>query len=261
MPKRRVDLRLRWEQLQQLSRREIKRRYKDTALGMLWIVFFPLVQSLVISAAFILVFGQQLPGQPVHFFPLIVFSGFVLWNFVSNSASQALTAFSGNRELVINQPLSLLLLPLANTVIKLNDFVIDCVVLAVLVSIFIHHPTVAWFALIPLTFALTVFVAGLCLLFSLLYQFARDVGHLMSFILSVWFWLSPIFYPAELIGSRFRFFNLNPLVHFLAAFRQILLYNQADGLKILKLTVMSLVLFAFSLLIFNRRKKLIYDLI
>lgn len=253
-------LRLTWERLFHLVRRDIKSRYKDTVLGLMWILLTPLIQAIVISFVLAKVMGIRASSLPPELFPFVILTGLTAWNMISHSISNAMTIFVNNRDLVRNQPIPLILLPLSTVVVKLFDFVVETVFLLPLLAL-IHHPVGAIIGLlVPFTLALFLFTVGVSLIFSTIYMYIRDIGHLVSFILSIWFWVSPIFYPAELIPSHLRFFNLNPLVHILATFRQILLYQQADPVKLSKLLLMSLVVAVVGVVIFQRQRKIILDI-
>lgn len=242
-----------------MVRRDIKRRYKDTALGLLWIILTPLIQSVVISYVFVKVIGIQSTQLPASLYPFIVLTGLTAWNYISHTISQAIGLFTINRELVQNQPIPLLLLPLSSSLVKLFDFMVETGFLVVLLIIIKHAPGWEVLLLIPFTFSLFLFVTGLSFLFSLIYLYVRDVGHVVSFILSVWFWLSPIFFPAEIIPERLALFNANPMIHILASFRNIMLYHTSDPLKDSKLLVLSLAVFLFGAMVFSRYSKKAYD--
>lgn len=251
--------RLNRERLGFLVLREIKSRYKDTTLGLVWVIITPIIQAFVISFFLVKIIGLSAPSIPTQQMPLVVLSGLILWNFVSRSFAQAMSTFSGRRELIINQPLPLILLPLSDSLTKLFDFVVDTLVLVIMSWIVIGHLGWSLLALIPFTLILWIFGAALALLSSLIEVVVRDVGHLVSFFLSIWFWFSPIFYPAEIIPVHYRFINLNPLVHFLAAYRQIILGQTVDIEKMAKLIVMSTVIGLFSWWVFRRYQKRIYE--
>lgn len=254
-------LRLRFEQLLYLVRRDIKKRYKDTVLGLLWIVLTPLIQSVVISFVLVRIIGVESGSLPARLYPFIVLTGLTTWNYISHTVSQAMGLFTANRELVQNQPLPLILLPLSSALVKLFDFVIDGAFLILLLIIIGYSPGWLVLLIVPFSLALFLFVTGLSLLFSLIYLYIRDVGHLVSFILSVWFWLSPIFFSAELIPPHLALFNLNPMVHILASFRNILLYHIADPMKEAKLLVMGLVVFTAGVVVFRRYARKAYEII
>lgn len=255
----RRQLRLYFELLVELARRETRRRYKDTLLGWLWIILIPLLQSAVIAFLFVRLSGIDLTYDNTPYV-LIVLSGFTMWNFVSHTVSQSMTALSGNMELINTQPLPLSVLPLSVVFVKTYDWLTELlvfIVISILMTGVLPHSF--WLGIVPLTASLILFVAGLSLIISLIGSLIRDAGHLISLFLSVWFWMTPLLYPAERIADRFKWINLNPLVHFLAAFRQISLYDVLDVDKLAKLFVCSAVFFLFALLFFHRQSWRIYD--
>ena len=243
----------------ELARRETRRRYKDTILGWLWIILIPLLQSAVIAFLFVKMAGIDLSGTNEPYV-LLVLSGFTVWNFVSHTVSQSMTALSGNMDLINTQPIPISLLPLSGALVKTYDWLTEVLVfIVVAIMVTGQLPTTFWQGIVPLVVSLTLFVAGLSLIISLIGSLIRDAGHLVSLFLSIWFWLSPIFYPAERIASRFGLINLNPLIHFLAAFRQISLDGILDVDKLAKLFVCSAVFFVVSLVVFQRQSWRIYD--
>lgn len=251
--------RLYYELLLELARRETRRRYKDTILGWLWIILIPLLQSAVIAFLFVRLAGVNLAvtGTP---YVLLVLSGFTVWNYVSHTVSQAMSSLTENRELINTQPIPLSLLPLSGALVKTYDWLIEVVVFAILTVILTHALPVSFLiGILPLAISLILFVAGLSLLAAVVGGLVRDAGHLVSLFLSVWFWLSPIFYPAERISANFGLINLNPLIHFLAAFRQIALDGVVDAEKLAKLFVGSVGFFLVSLLLFQRTTWRTYD--
>lgn len=258
---RRQWLKLNRERLGFLVKREIKSRYKDTWLGLLWIIITPIIQALVISFFLVKILGLSAPGVEAHTMPLVVLSGLVLWNFVSRAFSQSMSAFSGRRELVITQPLPLAIFPVTDSLTKLFDFVIDTLVVVIMAVVVTQSFSWNLLWLPVLGGILWLFVVGLCLLASLIEVRVRDVGHLVSFFLSIWFWSTPIFYPAELVPSQYQFMNLNPLLHFLASYRQIILSATLDVEKLSKLFILSTVWLVVAVFIFNKNRRHIYDVV
>jgi ABC-type polysaccharide/polyol phosphate export permease len=242
-----------------MARRETRRRYKDTILGWLWIILIPLLQSAVIAYLFVRLAGVDFAasGYP---YVLLVLSGFTVWNFISHTISQAMSAISSSMDTVNTQPISLSILPLSGALVKTYDWIIEVIVFVVLtVALTGSIPASFFIGIGPLAISLMLFVAGLALLASLIGIFMRDAGHLVSLFLSVWFWLSPIFYPAERIASRFSYINLNPLIHFLSAFRQIGLEGMLDIDKLAKLFVGSCLFFIASFMVFRKVAWRIFD--
>lgn len=247
------------EQLNALAKRETHRRYKDTLVGWLWIILVPILQSAVIAFFFVRFVGltRQSPNSP---YLLIVLSGYTVWNYVSHTVSQAMSAFTSNMDLINTQPLPLILLPLTNTWVKTLDWVVSLVMFAVVTAFMTGSlPTSFWLGLLPFGLALAMFVSSLAILAALAGSLVRDIGHLVSLLLSLWFWISPIFYPAHLIPSALSALNLNPLMHFLAAFRQISLEGILDLEKLSKLLIVSAGCLLLSLLLYRRLAWRIYD--
>jgi len=258
-PPRKYWFKINFERLIVLTQKEIRSRYKFTVLGWLWIILTPIIQALVISFFLVKVIGLKAPGTETIELPVIILSGLTVWNFVSRTIIQSMNTFIMNKGLVKNNYLPLFLLPLSNTIVKFIDFLTDTAVVLIIVFALQLQTQINILALILFAICLFIFVYALSLFFSLINIFVRDFGHLISFILSIWFWSSPIFYPATLIAPKLWFVNLNPLVHMLASFRQIMLTNTFDSDKLIKIFLMSVVLLILTNFFFMRNQKKVYD--
>ena len=252
-------LRVNYERLINLIQKEIRARYKFTLLGWLWIILTPIIQALVISFFLVRVIGLKSSDVNNDILPIIILSGLTVWNFLSRTISQTMNTFISNKGLVKNNHLPLFLLPLANTIVKFIDYLLDTLVLIIIVYLLHLQIQINFLALIFLSFCIFIFGYALSLIASLFNIFIRDFGHLISFILSIWFWSSPIFYPAKLISPNLWFVNLNPIVHILASYRQIILTNTLDLEKLLKVFGMAAITLLIANIFFMRNKHKVYD--
>jgi len=253
-------LRINYERLVNLVQKEIRARYKFTFLGWLWIILTPIIQALVISFFLIKVIGLKTPDANDSLtLPIIILSGLTVWNFISRTMTQSMNAFILNRNLVKNNYLPLFLLPLSNTIVKFIDYLLDTTVLIIIIFILGLGVKINLLALIFLSFTIFLFVYALSLISSLINVFIRDFGHLISFFLSIWFWSSPIFYPASLIAPELWFVNLNPVVHILASYRQIVLTNQLDLEKLIKVFGLAIIFLVIANIFFMSNRKKVYD--
>jgi len=204
-----------------LAWRDVKVRYKQTALGVAWIVLQPLLSTVV----FTLIFGMllQVPsdGAPYALFAL---AALVPWNYFSGSLNRVGTSLVSSASLLTKVYFPRLVIPLSGVVSTLVDFAVG---LAVLVILLVAYrvplgPHVLW---LPAFLLLAIAAAlGFGLWLAALNVKYRDVNYLIPFLLQIWIYVTPVVYGASLIPERFRFLlALNPMTGVVEGFRWSLL--------------------------------------
>jgi ABC-2 type transport system permease protein len=218
------------EILLNLVRKELKVKYAASVLGALWSVLSPLVY-LAVFAFVARVLGAGIPDYPVY-----LLSGLLAWNLFSASMTSGARSVLDNGNLVKKVAFPHEILPLSAVGVALVDFVLQSAVLFVFILVSGYGLHVPELALWPAAFVtLLVLTVALSLWFSALNVRYRDVGHLLSIGLLVWFWATPIVYAGYQVqelarsGSRevlglpaFALYFLNPLVAIVGAFQRAL---------------------------------------
>ncbi|HVN59804.1 MAG TPA: ABC transporter permease [Gaiellaceae bacterium] len=198
--------------------RDVKVRYKQTALGVLWAVIQPFAAMVIFSIIFGRLANIQSPyGVP---YPLFVFTGLLPWQYFSSCLTSSAQSVSGNANLVTKVYFPRLIVPLAAIVSPLIDFMFAFIVLLGLFVFYSYPPH--WHAVaIPVFLGmalLTAFGAGLWL--SALNVRYRDIPYVMPFIVQIWFFLTPVIYPVTLVPPRFHWIiALNPMSGVIDGFR------------------------------------------
>ena len=215
-----LDLREVWrfrDLLLALALRDVKLRYRQTALGVGWV----LIQPLLAAGIFALVFGRvaKLPSEGLPYF-LFSYAGLLAWNAFHSTLSKASTSLVGNAQLVSKVYFPRLALPLSTVLSTVLDFVIGLALLAVLMAAYRVAPTPA-VLLLPLWFVLVVLLAtGLGLFASALTVSYRDVQYILPVIIPFLLYASPVGYSVSAVPHNLRpLFLLNPLTGLLEAFR------------------------------------------
>ena len=202
------------ELLRQLVIREIKLRYKRSVLGFVWTVLNPLLAMVIFTMVFSRIFG----GQP-HY-PLYVLTALLGWNLFSLGTSRGLDSVVLNGPLIRKVFVPKAIFPVAAIVSQIVNFVFTLVPLFVLMMALgaSFSPNLLWLP-VPLL-SLTCFALGIALLLGTFNVFFRDVKYFYEAGLLAWFYATPIFYPAEIIPSKFQLLlHLNPMYGLLESLR------------------------------------------
>ena len=229
--------RVRVELLTELVRKDLKVKYKNSALGFIW----SLANPLLYLAVFTLVFTELLDNG-IEAFPVLFMSGFLVWNFFNLATLSGTGSVVGNANLVRKVRFPRVVLPLSSVGFAGVHFVLQLGVLLVLLAVFYRDafgPQLV--LLVPALAVVTVFATGMALLASAVNVRFRDVEHLLEVILLAWFWLTPIVYPVtfvrdQLAGSPwlFRLYMANPMAGVVTAMqRAIYVHPVAGGRQIL----------------------------
>ena len=204
-----------------LTWREIKVRYKQTALGVGWAILQPLFAMLIFS----LFFGRlgKLPSDGIPY-PLFVFAGLVPWTFFSNALTSSSNSLVNSSHLISKIYFPRLALPLSSILSGLVDFGLAFCLLLVIMAYYRVAPsaTSLWLPLLVLLAAVTSLGVGLWL--SALNVEFRDIKHTLPFLTQMWMFGTPIAYPSSMLPAKWRIlYGLNPMVGVVEGFRWALL--------------------------------------
>lgn len=261
-----LDLKDFWtyrELLYFLTWRDVKVRYKQTAIGVVWAILQPVLTTVIFTVIFSAL--ARFESQTVPY-PLFALSGFLIWLFVFNAISFAANSLVGNSNLVTKIYFPRLIVPISATLSGLFDLLFSFAVLAVLMIYYVSQNaiTLSWqIVLMPVFIVLAIILTvSLGTLFSALNVRFRDVKFALPFALQVWMFASPIFYPPEILSEKARFvLAFNPLTGILQGFRAALFGGNFDWFAIGVSAAMVVVLMLGSLFVFKRMEDDFADLI
>ena len=240
--------------------RDIKLRYKQTALGIAWVVLQPLIAALIFAA----IFGRlaKLPSDGAPYL-LFVFCGLTAWNYFSQALQRAGNSLVSNAQLVSKIYFPRLLIPLAHTLAVLVDFVVMLLVLFVMMAIYHVAPSIRILALPVFLLLATLTATGVALWFSALGVKYRDFMYALPFLVQVWMYASPVVYPMSLIPVRWQlWFALNPATGFIEGFRWSVLGTGAFDQRLLLITIaVSILSFLSGTFFFRRVERSFADVI
>lgn len=240
--------------------RDVKVRYKQTFLGVLWAVLQPLLVMLV----FTVIFGHfaRLPSDGAPY-PLFVYCALVPWAFFAQALSQSANSLVDSSHLISKASFPRLVIPLAAALGAAVDSGVTLILLVCMLAIYGIAPTPALIA-VPVFLALAFMAAvavGVCL--SALNVRYRDVRYTIPFLVQLWFYATPIIYPAGLITGPWRFvLALNPLTGVIEGCRWALIgAGTLDGLALALSIGLSFLLLVAGLYYFRRVERRFADVI
>lgn len=208
--------------LSELVRRRVKTQYRNSALGMFWTVLNPLLNMLVMWLVFSQFFGD---GDPLY--PIYLLTGNILFSCLRGATDGALQSIVNNRGLLTRVKIDSYLFPLSSTlssVINLAFSMIALLLIMLGMQIFGGYQIYSFRILVVLLMipAFVMFEYGIGLFLSTIYVFCRDIKYLYSVFLTLWTYITPVFYKLNRLGSGTlaeTVVKLNPMYYFLRYFR------------------------------------------
>ena len=261
------------ELLFNLTSREVRGKYKRTIFGQLWSLANPLALMLIYTLVFGLLFkSNPLPGNPsgLNVFALWLLCGLLPWTFFSSVISSGAGSLVGNSNLIQKVSFSRIVLPFSAVGASAYNWMFEMVVLLIAISI-AGGFVLPWIPLLLVAMALlAIFAAGVGLLFSIANVYFRDTEYLLSIVLQLWIYLTPIIYPIQrvadasitrggLLGTPITLlglYDLNPMVHFVALFRQLVYDNRwPDGFEWIICLCWALAALGIGMLVFRKNER------
>jgi len=258
----RLDLKDLWtyrELLYFLTWRDVKIRYKQTAIGIFWAILQPVLTTAIFTILFSNFARFQTETIP---YPLFALSGLMIWLYVHTSITLASNSFVSNTNLVTKVYFPRLIVPIAATLAGLSDLIFSFVILIILMIY--YSINLSWQVLLAPVFLILAILQTIAFgtLFSALNVRFRDVKFALPFALQVWMIVSPVFYPTNLLSDKWRLiFAVNPLTGILEGFRSSLFGTPFDWQTIGISCASILVLTLFSLFVFKQMEDDFADLI
>ncbi len=240
--------------------RDLKARYKNSVLGFLWSLLNPLGMMVVFTT----VFTIMVPNARVANYPIFLLAGLLPWNFFSAGVLSGTNSVVFNAGLVKKVYFPREVLPISNVLSNLVNFLLALLVLFAVLIVFRMRFS-PWLWMLPVVIAVqTCFTLGMVLFLSTLNVFYRDTIMVMEVIMQAWFFLTPVFYPIEILPRSYQVLGvtldirrlvyiLNPMASIVAAYRDVLYWGVHTDLRFFMRTVAtSLAVLAFGYWFFRR---------
>lgn len=238
--------------LRELVVRDIKVRYRNSVLGILWTVLNPLLMMVVMSIVFSKFFGNTIENFAIYYL-----SGFILYSFLNEATTTALFSVVYNSSLTKKVYIPKYLFPLSKIVSALvNLFFSFCALVIVMVF---TGTKIYWTILLSFLPAiyLALFCCGLGLILTTMNVFFRDIGHFYSVVTLVWMYLTPLFYPENLLidNGMGILLKLNPLYHNVSFLRMLILDGVVPSIgQNLLCLIPGIVLIVLGIMVFRKRQ-------
>jgi lipopolysaccharide transport system permease protein len=233
-----------------LTGRHLHARYRGSLLGFLWSFLNPLCLIGVYS----LVFKYYIRFDDVEHYTIFMFTGLLPWIWFSSGLIESTSSISGGGSLITKAIFPAHILPVVSVITNLVHFILALPLLLVIMWYYGLPFQGAVLALPLVIFFQLLFMLGLALLLSSLNVYYRDIQHILGNLITLWFFLCPIIYPASSVPERFRFsLTLNPMARIIQQYHNVFLDGIYPSLKhMCILTGMGFFVFFLGCYVFNQ---------
>ena len=200
--------------------KNVKNQYRRSVLGILWTVLNPLLTMLVMAFVFSSIFGRQ--GIDMDY-PVYVLSGNIVFGLLRMSTTQALPSIVENYDLLTKTRVPYFVFPSAHVCCALVNFGFSLIALIIVMIIRGVAFKVTLLMIVVWLPSIFLFCLGLSLVLCSIYVRFRDIKHLYTVFLTLWMYLTPIFYSASILSAEVKsVLKINPMFHFLQYFRDLI---------------------------------------
>ena len=242
-----------------LTLRDVKVRYKQTLMGLAWVIIQPLVTMLI----FTLVFNRfvRLDAGPLPY-PLFALSGLLLWLFFANAVTNSTNSLINNSNLITKVYFPRMFITAASVGAGLVDLAVAFVLLIVMFLYYGMTLTLNILLLPLFILLMTLLALGVGLLSAALTVKYRDLRHALPFIIQLWLFASPVIYPISVVPERWKWLVIvNPVAGIIEGFRAALIGQTFNWLQLSVSTAMTLVLLGCSIYVFRRIEDTFADIV
>lgn len=242
------------------SWRDLKVRYKQTFIGILWAVFQPFVTMVVFSVFFGRLLGVPSDGIP---YPIFVYTGLLFWQFFSESLSETSNVLIINQAIITKVYFPRLILPLSSVATKFVDFAIASSILIGMMFYYGYVPHLSGSLVLPLLLLISFMASvGLGLFLSSINVKYRDVRYILPFFIQLLLFLTPVIYPAGIAGKYSWILALNPMMGVIQSARAALLGTTVLNWTLILISlVMTFAVLLFGIWRFKKTERYFADLI
>ena len=244
--------------------RDLRSRYIGSTMGFFWSVINPIVTLIIYTFLFSVILKVKLGGESgITNFALYLFCGMLPWAAFQETVQRSTTCIIDNGNLIKKLVFPAKILPVYISFSSLITEFISIIILIIAIICILHFVSF-YIILLPLIiFFQLLFALGFGFLLATVNVFFRDTAPLTGVFLTVWLYLTPIFYPVSIVPDKFKgLYMLNPMTHLVGIYRDIFLKNQMFSLKSLAyFSLISIVVFAIGYFLFTKHHRKFVDLL
>ncbi|MFA6404806.1 MAG: ABC transporter permease [Candidatus Paceibacterota bacterium] len=257
------DLKELWnyrELLYFFSWRDLKVRYKQTAIGVVWSILQPFITMVIFSIFFGKLAGIPSDGVP---YPIFVYTGLLFWQFFADALGETSNSLIANKAIITKVYFPRLILPVSSVVTKFVDFAIAAIILIGLMFYYGYTPNLVGLLILPLLLLLTFMIAiGLGLFLSAVNVKYRDVRYALPFFIQLLLFVTPVIYPASIAGKYSYLLAFNPMMGVIQGARAALLgTTPINWLLILASAVGCVIVLTIGIIYFKKTERYFADII
>ncbi len=237
--------------MQELTSREIKRKYARSYLGIIWSVLNPLLTMAVLSALFSTMFRRSIENFPIYYL-----TGYIIWQLYSEATRASMTVLVDNKNLLIKTKIPKIVFVMSRAYTSLTNFFFSCIAYALMLAIFRIAPNWTWLFFFYDLLIIMLFSIGVGAILSIMYVFFADIKHLYSVILTLLMYMSAIFYPVDRLPDVMKVvLYYNPIYLFIYIMRAAVMDGQIpDTIVLIKATLFAVIFFAAGIITFNKKQ-------
>lgn len=224
----------------------------------------PLAQVAIYALILSNVLAAKLPGiENKYAYAIYLMAGLLAWTLFSEVINRCLNLFIEQASLIKKMQFPRITLP---AIVVGSSLLNNILLFFAMLGIFVllgHRFTINMLWLFPLTLTLTAFAVGVGLLLGVMNVFVRDIGQVVPIALQIWFWFTPIVYPANIIPESYRsWLGFNPMYHFTSAYQDVTVYGRVpEFYGLAMIGGVSILLLLLSLLLFRRASEEMADVL
>lgn len=240
--------------IQQLTARELKRKYARSYLGIVWSVLNPLLSMAVLSLIFSQLFRRSIENYPIYYL-----TGYILWQTFTGATNAAMTTLVDNKMLLLKVKFPMQVFILTRVYTALINLGYSLVAYVVMLAVFRVSPKWTMLLSPAIILGLLLFSLGISYILATAYVFFGDVKHLYSVILTLWMYCSAIFYPVEQLEGPIRtIITWNPLFVYIHCMRKTVMDGQTPvPVEWMQMLFWSVSLFYLGFTVFKKSKNAI----
>ena len=240
--------------------RDLKVRYKQTAIGVAWALFQPFITMVVFS----IFFGKlaKMPSDGIPY-PIFVYVGLLIWQFFSSALSSTSNCLITNQAIITKVYFPRLILPISAVLTKLVDFFIASIILMGMMIYYGYTPNLVGLLILPLLLFISFLAAvGGGLFLAAVNVKYRDVRYALPFFIQILMFVTPVIYPASIAGKYSWILSINPMTGVIKAAHAAILGNAPINWLLLSISFATTsILFAIGIIYFKKTERYFTDVV